>query len=258
MYSTFKKNIYTIENKTIDGVATGRQFFIGFVGIMVAIVIAVPVFFATGDLATTVIVFAALAVAPILLFAVRYKSLNNLYAYQYLRMYLRFITSDREFTYKYRIPEFELLNRQKKQLTVRFLVNGQPISEQSVARGKPAKYPKNPEKEGYVFVKWDHEIAEITEDIDVKPIFIAKADWDAQMTARKGKKIKTLTVKQVRKNIAKKRREEAKLPETMYFVPLTPKEYKNRVKAAQAGCKQLRREYRKQRKEQKNDIKKEK
>lgn len=52
--------------------------------------------------------------------------------------------------------------------------DGTILSEQTVAEGKTATLPQNPEREGYDFIGWDNSVANIKEDVEINPVFEKK------------------------------------------------------------------------------------
>ena len=54
---------------------------------------------------------------------------------------------------------------------VKFLVDGVVIKTETVEKGKSAKAPNNPVKDGYKFVGWDKEFTNITSNLEVNAVF---------------------------------------------------------------------------------------
>lgn len=52
--------------------------------------------------------------------------------------------------------------------------DGTILSEETVAEGKTATLPQNPEREGYDFIGWDNSVANIKEDVEINPAFEKK------------------------------------------------------------------------------------
>lgn len=65
--------------------------------------------------------------------------------------------------------------------------DGTILSEETVAEGKTATLPQNPEREGYDFIGWDNSVANIKEDVEINPVFEKKQftvmfiDWNNRM-----------------------------------------------------------------------------
>ena len=51
------------------------------------------------------------------------------------------------------------------------LVEGNILKEQFVKKGESAVAPSNTEKEGFIFLGWDKDFSNITENLDVKGIY---------------------------------------------------------------------------------------
>ena len=79
-----------------------------------------------------------------------------------------------------------------KKFTVKFIVDGQTISEQVVEEGKDAKAPTAPTKEGKSFVKWEGTFTNVKANLEIVAVYdVAKYSVDFKVD---GKTVKTESV----------------------------------------------------------------
>ncbi len=65
-----------------------------------------------------------------------------------------------------------------KSFSVKFVADGQTISEQTIEYGKSATAPSNPTKAGYDFVKWVGDYSNVTKDLTITAEFAEKGKAD--------------------------------------------------------------------------------
>jgi uncharacterized repeat protein (TIGR02543 family) len=60
---------------------------------------------------------------------------------------------------------------EQNQYRIRFYDGEELLKETRVAHGESVKYPNSLEKEGYIFVGWNHSLVSITETLDINAIY---------------------------------------------------------------------------------------